>query len=443
MLRMPLVACALAALAPVALAGEPEVRLAVRPMPVPKPALKYQLLPEVRELNPGNPAQWYLRCFQEQRNFFYSKEAVAERTRYLTMPLKELPADKLKTYGGAALTQVDWGARLDTPDWQMLHHVQHDGYDLTLPELEPLRLLGPALRARFRGHVAAGRFDDAIANAKTMFALARHLGDHPTEQVNRVGLDVANLALDTLEEMVQQPNAPNLYWALTDLPSPLVDLRKGAQGERLRVSAELRPLRDDVSMTDAQLEKLIRRLSGLMGFAREQNGQPPWSLRAALAARVKDADRVESARKRLIDAGCPENRVRMFPPLQVILLDEKRDYEVCRDEGMKLLGLPAWQLARARDDRKPSDGLFADLLPHPLEARHAQAQVEQRVALLRCVEALRLHAASHEGRLPEKLDEVSVPVPQDPFTGMPVAYEREGTAAHLRGELKYSVTIQK
>ena len=44
---------------------------------------------------------------------------------------------------------------------------------------------------------------------------------------------------DTLEEMIQQPGCPNLYWALTDLPSPLVDLRKGLQGNRALVAADL------------------------------------------------------------------------------------------------------------------------------------------------------------------------------------------------------------
>src|SRR6516165_11378096 len=82
-------------------ASEPVVRLDVRPMAASKPALKYQLLPEVRELNPGNPVQWYVRCFQEQRNFFFSKEGTAERARYRSMPLAELPADKLRNYGGS------------------------------------------------------------------------------------------------------------------------------------------------------------------------------------------------------------------------------------------------------------------------------------------------------------------------------------------------------
>ena len=45
-------------------ADEP-VRLTVHPAAAPVPALKYQLLPEVRELNAGNPVQWYARCFAD------------------------------------------------------------------------------------------------------------------------------------------------------------------------------------------------------------------------------------------------------------------------------------------------------------------------------------------------------------------------------------------
>src|SRR5436853_5739903 len=111
-------------------AAERVVRLSVQPMAAPQPVLKYVLLPDLRELNPGNPAQWYVRCFQEQRNFFFGKEAVAERARYRSLPLAELPADKLRTYGGAALTQADWGARLDTLDWQVLERLQTEGLDL-------------------------------------------------------------------------------------------------------------------------------------------------------------------------------------------------------------------------------------------------------------------------------------------------------------------------
>src|SRR5262249_44568616 len=154
---------------------------------------------------------------------------------------------------------------------------------------------------------------------------------------------VAEQALDTLEEMVQQPGCPNLYWALTDLPCPLVELRKGLQGQRALVAADLRSLRED-PMTEAELDTLFGRLSGVMGFTRQQGGEAPRSLRGALAARVKDPERVRSARGRLVEAGGKEEAVQKLPPAQVILLEEKRTCELAQDERRKLVGLALWQI---------------------------------------------------------------------------------------------------
>jgi hypothetical protein len=80
---------------------------------------------------------------------------------------------------------------------------------------------------RFRSEVALGRFDDAVRTAKTLFALSRHLGEDPTLVGNLVGLAVANMAIDSLDEMLEQPGCPNLYWALTKLPTPLVPVDRG------------------------------------------------------------------------------------------------------------------------------------------------------------------------------------------------------------------------
>ena len=449
-------------LAPIAAeprAAEAVTRLAVSPTAAAKPAFKYQLLPEVRELKAGNPVQWYIRCFMEQRIFFFNKDVIAERARYRTMPLKELPADKLKNYGGNALSQADWAARLDTPDWQVLDRVQTEGTGIAFPELAPFRELANGLQVRFRGEVARREFDDAIGTAKTMFAFARHLGEHPTVAANALGLVVADMALDSLEEMIQQPGCPNLYWALTDLPRPLVELRKGFQGARALVDTELRTLRDDASMTDAELDELIGHLSGQAGFAREQAGQPPRNLRTKFTASARDAESVRAARARLVEAGYAESRVAKFPALQVVLLDEKREYEIRRDEEMKLLSLTPPEieaLAGPEGEAKAgTDALFADLLPPIRETRLAQARLQQRVALLRHVEALRMYAATHAGELPQKLTDVGVPLPGDLFTSKPFSYKLDGTTAHLqatvaKGEeknakftLNYEITIRR
>ena len=106
-------------------------------------------------------------------------------------------------------------------------------------------------------------------------------------------------------------------------------------------------------------------------------------LRGRLLARCQDPERVRAARHRLIEAGCAEGLVQRFLPLQVILLDEKRDYEVERDERLKLLALPLWQvqsLAGIEDGNPGRDGLFADLLPHVVTLRRTQGELQRQIA---------------------------------------------------------------
>src|SRR5207244_4916955 len=130
----------------------------------------------------------YLRCFAEQQNFFFNKEACERREKLQSMPLKELPAQEVQDYGKFALREADWAARLDKPDWQILLKTKTDGISLLLPDVQQLRNLARALKVRFRAEVALGRFDDALRTAKTMFAMARHLGEHPTFIGNLVGI---------------------------------------------------------------------------------------------------------------------------------------------------------------------------------------------------------------------------------------------------------------
>jgi hypothetical protein len=487
MIRVFLAAAALAAFSVSSRGEETEVRLNVYPMPAPKPALKYQLLPCIDELNSGNAAQDYLKCFMEQRAFFYSKEAVSERARYLALPLGELPAAELRSYGGGVLRRADWAARLEIVDWQHLDRIKDGGIEETPGDLGPLQSLASALQVRFRAEVAGHHFDDALRGAKTMFALSRHLGEYPREVAHVEGMAIAHLALGTLEEMVQQPGCPNLYWALTALPCPLVELRKGLQGDCTRVANELRPLRDDASMTQTGLEMLLSHLSGVLGLAREHAGLPIQNLRAVLSARVKDPERVAAARRCLVEAGYAEDRVKALPLLQLILLEEKRNFEIERDERLKLLALPLWQVEaldrgvpcgngdplsnQAQDERRTSViamsrsmtserdcggvGLFAELLPRVVKLRQTQAQLERQIAMLRFVEALRLYAAEHHGKLPAAASEIALPLADDPFTGKPLEYALEGPSAHIRAHqlagarrsegfnVHYVVTIQK
>src|SRR5262249_30889374 len=154
-----------------------------------------------------------------------------------------------------------------------------------------------------------------------------------------VGMAIAFLTVGPLEEMLEQPGCPNLYWALTNLPSPLISLDKGLEGERLLIQGEIRDLDDSAPMSPEQIKKVITRFDNLRKEdpgAKELDG----GARGYLEARVKDEAMVKAARQRLVEVGIPEERLARFPADQVILLDERREFEVRRDDAMKLMNLP-------------------------------------------------------------------------------------------------------
>lgn len=409
--------------------AETLVRLTVDATPAPKPALRYLLLPELKEMTPGNPIPNYLKCVigQESSN----AEGRADR------------ADP------ALLRLVDRAARMDKPDWQILPRLKTDGIGLLLPDVQKMRFLASELQGRFRDEVARGQFDAAVVTAKTMLSLSRHMAEHPTLIGDLVAVAIAQVALAPFEELLGQPGCPNFYWALTALPHPFVALDKGLEGERLLIEAELRDLDDTNVMTTAQLKKLINYLDKL----------DPRDDKTIdyLARKAKDEQHMAGARRRLVASGTPEERVARFSPYQVLLLDEKLEYEVQRDELMKLIPLPTWEAVPRLRKLLPSRGrpIVDSFLSSLDKVRLAQGRLEQRIAVLRHVEALRLYAADHGGALPATLADVGVPLPPDPFTGKPFRYELVDGVAHVRGtppagnedmavyNLHYEIVIRK
>ena len=48
-----------------------------------------------------------------------------------------------------------------------------------------------------------------------------------------VGIAIARRLIDRVDELIAQPGAPNLYWALTALPRPLIGLRDQMELEQV------------------------------------------------------------------------------------------------------------------------------------------------------------------------------------------------------------------
>src|SRR5262249_2666864 len=157
----------------------------------------------------------------------------------------------------------------------------------------------------------------------------------------------------------------------------------------LGVSSEFLDLDDSAPMSQDRLKKLIEHIDQALNIR---------SARDWVDARIKNETLLQAARSRLVEVGFPEERLGRLPAGQLILLDEMREFEVRRDVLAKLMPLPAWQAEALAGPSKANKepALFDAALPNYLKVRRLQGRLEQRIGLLRHVEALRWYAAEHD-----------------------------------------------
>src|SRR5205823_14288630 len=134
------------------------------------------------------------------------------------------------------------------------------------------------------------------------------------------------------------PDAPNLYWSLTDLPRPFADLRKPLHGERLTAYGTF-PYMSKLADPDAEPlrpEEVKDLADKVIGLSRGLD--VPVFNRAALAALL--VRKHDTSKKALIAAGRPVERVEAMTPLEVSLIHSFLEYDRALDEVMALQSLP-------------------------------------------------------------------------------------------------------
>ncbi len=411
-------------------------KLVLYPAAAPRPALKYQLLPSVRERKPGNAAVFYGRIKAEQDPFFGNKELQKKLMDYLKAPLEELR--DAKEINWIPLHQLKRGVVCEHCDWQI--PIREDGIETLLPQVQECRQYARYLSLIARKQIVRGKFDDAVETLKLGYTLGRHRGNSPTLVAGLVGIAIIGIMSDTLEEFIQQPGAPNLYWALTYLPRPLIDSRKCMDGEILAFDASFPELFDiDETIEDP-------------GYWRHQFWKTAKNLDLWSGAHMRDVSAMQFvrairayqiARRALIERGMTADKVEAMPVGQTILMATARIFEEMQDEAWRAYFLPYWQakpiMDRAEDNLSrilhqqgeplPVGSL---LLPATRYARTAFARLEQRIAFLRVIEALRLYGAANDGRLPKRLADIAeVPIPVDPITGKEFSYKLSGDKCYL------------
>ena len=436
-------------------------KLSVTPAGEPVPALKHRLMLREIDLRQGNAAPYYYRTllgvpaarkattdrFGDEYHVWYSTADVS---------LDELPLEKVREavgfWSGSVMHNLRTAAQRRECNWEWnLEEVR--GLELIqflLEEIQECRSLSRALMLQVRLALAENRTADAIDVLRLNFQLSRDVAREPLLICDLVGIAIASMGNLKVIELIAQPGSPNLYWALTELPRPLIDIRDTIRAE-MSLGLRTFPFILDAETAEHSPQEWSRLLAqalidsqSLMSNSMGVPDDQMTLVRAGVAGMALFA--YPHAKQRLIDGGMDPAQVENMPVGKVIAIDSLHEYRRIADDLEKWHYIP-YRTMRSRNPPDPlhdqgrhaatvlTSGygytLAATLLPAIRAARSAEERLLWQMDGIRTVEAVRMHAAV-TGQLPRSLSEIEiVPVPENPATGEPFDYTLAGDTAVL------------
>ena len=431
------------------------VKLSLSPAAEPMPALKYELLPPLSQRTPGNAAPYYYRAvlWLSDHQQELDKQYIENQEAWTEGPLDQLdkeqvrkwvqahrmPLENLKT--AVYREYCDW-------DWRIQDLRGQETIGFILEEVQRARGLARVLQMKARLELAEGKLDEALETLRHGYQLSRDVAQPPLLINALVGVAICRMMNDTLSELIDQPGAPNLYWAIASLPRPMIDFRPALRTE-MELPEKLFPFLKDAETAQRTPEEwqkvLVAAYSDLRFLDVNVTSGNSWLDRLGSAAVLARAYPV--AKGDLMASGYDPQKLDQMPVAQVVAIQSARVLKYSYHEIFKcmLLDYPdsAIRLSQT-NDRLIRDGylrpglgqrdplmLTGLLLPAVANVNVASIRSARDLAALQTLEALRMHLAA-SGKLPQTLAEISVvPVPKNPATGQPFPYEINGPAATL------------
>lgn len=426
-----------------------EIFLAVDTADESMPALKNSMMPNVLDKQIGNAATFYYRAFS----------MMAEVDRGNSQQLFELldaspqeliDADVGKTLEDfenvfQAIHTASMRERCDW-EWRMQDLEGINAIYFLLPEVQQLRELGRLVAIRARWQIATGQYEQAVESLKDGYQLAMNTAQPRSLVTSLVGLAISAMMNEQLIELIRADDSPNMYWAIAQLPRPLVDIRRAIE---LEVSwpDKLFPMFRDAETADRSPEewqRLFRKAAQTIG--QMSNGQEAFQTDLMVTALMMRG--YVRAKKQLAEQGYTMEQLDNMPAAQVVAIYQARVNRYLRDEIQKWSLLPyhlAWQRQQEAEANLQADGYFGKggenseilpiaslLFPALSAARMAEARSTTHLNFLQTVEAIRMHAARNDGQLPKSLSEIKVvPPAKDPVTLEDFDYELIGREAVL------------
>jgi hypothetical protein len=442
---------------PAAETNKPDERtFELTPSPPPKPVLTHQLLfDDLADRMPGNAAILYLDAILLMGPDAKEKGATA---------LEAYEAKDMAAFNNLAgeldmstvFDELELAGRREECEWQP--PFREKGADTLLPHLEPLAHgMTRLIQVKALRQIEKGQLEEAIKTLRLGYEMSNKIGREPIAVSGMVSLAITTRMNDVLAKLMSQAKSPNLYWALAEFPPRRPMFRHALDGERSWAATSrpsLMKLRRGEQISADEWRDLFAYIWSLMDGDRPAGTPAPRHPDPAEAAspELLQQARREYAEKFRLSA----DEVAKLEPIVVLGDFYHRQWLNLFDEQYKLRGLPyplmlkmgKEEAARAFALRnKQPDNPFQVFGYDTIARKYAEA--DRQLAALTAVEALRSYAAAHDGKLPEKLADVTAtPVPENPATGEPFEYRVEnGTAtisdSKFEPALSYTVKIRK
>lgn len=438
--------------------------MTIAPAAEPKPAFKYRLIVPQHKTIPGNAVTHYLRSFGEG-SLSRPWDALADDFGYETVdswydletPVGDIPIEGLKNASSAFDSYVNNYIRRATKcrdaDWGLavedLKPIEF--FSFMAPSLQQTRQIARVLMLRNRLAIIERRYEDSIEHIGMIYQLGDNVNEFGTAVACLVAASQVGMANDCMVELISSPNSPNMYWALAELPRPVLNIRRALRCES-SVSQRLFPELDDIETGEYSEEEWNRRLTSAIDTAKEfqarlssaYDNEPPRQMQSQSMAMAAGLIGYSSAKQRLLESGLEAKRVNEMCVSQVLLIDFKRDLDYFSHECEKAVHTPTKDLDGFEDriDELLASSLtrpgafFVSQLSNPVAAiRQVGSSLQVGVDSLMVIEAIRHHVATH-GTLPESLEDLELPVRKNAFTGKPFGYRLENGKAVLDVELR-------
>ena len=245
----------------------------------------------------------------------------------------ELPLDQLRkhedaqnffnTLPSSTFELIGFASRKEFCEWDL--PLREYNVQTHIPELWWLRECARLMALKARMETSRGQFAEAIETIKTGMAIGQHAACGPTLVNGLVGVSVSIVMLKQVEELVQQPNCPSLYWSLTALPSPCIDLRRAEEMEQDSLYTMLPKLREiDKPRSEEQWNKLLAETTQalLNIMPKKEQNTDFWAKGAAAAAMA-----YPKAIQQLQQFGYSKSAIDAMPVAQAILTATVETYE--------------------------------------------------------------------------------------------------------------------